>query len=513
MDAGLDSLSVVEFRSTLQAEFGVKMDTTVLFNYPTINQLVQYMVDQFDGASAVVSSWSDSALSPSVSQNKVDIEIGVYGMSCLFPGGADGPSAYWDMLLAGTDAVTEVPHTRWNPDQFYDPNPGAKGKMYVQEGAFVHGLDMFDAKAFGITPAEAKIMDPQQRMLLEVGYDALHRAGYTKESLVGARVGVFVGAWDSMFGDVISRQGGTESTYAAAGQSTAIVSNRLSFALGLEGPSLTVNTACSSSLVALNIARHSLENGECDVALVAGVNAIVHPEINIQTCQARMLSPTGRCHTFDSSADGYCRGEGCGAIVLKRTSETAVGTDVTALPHPCYGLIRASVVNQDGRSARLTAPNGLAQQAMHTRALKLVSSVGISRSDVRMIETHGTGTALGDPIEIGALNAVYGNDHNRKHDLVLGAVKTNIGHLECAAGVAGLIKLVLCLGYRKCPRNLHFNKLNPEIDFDGLRAILPNETSVDLDIDEGDRMVGGVSSFGFGGTNAHVMIENVQQFC
>jgi acyl transferase domain-containing protein/acyl carrier protein len=385
--------------------------------------------------------------------------------------------------------------------------------MYVKEGAFVQGLDMFDAKAFGITPAEAKLMDPQQRMLLEVGYDALHRAGYTKGDLIGTRVGVFVGAQPCGFAKVLAETDVKSSPYNATGMALSVISNRVSFALGLEGPSLTVDTACSSALVAMNIATQSLQNGECDVALVAGVGVLVDPDIYIATCSAGMLSPTGRCHPFDAGADGYCRGEGCGAIVLKRTNTVKADVDAASAALPCYGIIRSCVVNQDGRSARLTAPNGLAQQAMHRRALELATSAGISRSDVRMIETHGTGTSLGDPIEVGALKAVYGNDENRKHDLVLGAVKSNIGHLEAAAGIAGLIKLVLSLGHRTCPRNLHFKTLNPEIDLDGLQALFPSESSVRLDIGDGSgRMVGGVSSFGFGGTNAHVLVENVEPF-
>lgn len=494
MDAGVDSIGVREFTASLEAEIGVSVPPTLLFDYPTIGKVAEYIEENvFESTHSKL-----VALESRVMINGADIQIGIVGMSCRFPGSSDSPGAFWDMLVAGKDGVIEVPKARWDVDAFFDPDRNAVGKMYTKEGGFVTGLDMFDARQFGISPAEARQLDPQQRMLLEVGYDALHRSGYTRETLAGRSVGVFVGATTSGFDDVVGTGVDSISPYSATGSNTAVASNRLSYALGLEGPSLTVDTACSSSLVAMNLACQALRNGDCEIALVAGVNVMVHPLPYIATCRAGMLSPTGRCRTFDAGADGYCRAEGCGAVVLTRQD-----LDATA---PCYGLVKAVAVNQDGRSAGLTAPNGLAQQSMHKRALELAGD--LKPSDVSVIETHGTGTSLGDPIEVGAIKAVYGNDDGRESPLVLGAVKSNVGHLEAAAGMAGLIKLILSLGYRHVPANLHMNEVNPAIDFDGLSAVLPSEGGVELP--KTGRVIGGVSSFGFGGTNAHVLIESVE---
>jgi acyl transferase domain-containing protein len=369
-------------------------------------------------------------------------EIGIYGMSCRFPvGDGDGPEQFWAALMSGADGISTMPQSRWNTDAWYDADRNAPNKMYVREGGFVQGLDQFDARAFGISPAEAKQMDPQQRLLLEVGYDALHRAGYTRETLTGQSIGVFVGTQHSGWGTTVNTA--TDVTgYSGAGGYNGIVANRMSYVFGVEGPSMTVDTACSSSLVALNLACQALRAGECDAALVAGVNVNLHPGAFVATCKAGMLSPTTRCRTFDAGADGYAKSEGCGAVVLRRVDIGAGrhgDTDVvesrnispihssssgaeTAQKRRCYGIVRATVVNQDGRSASLTAPNGLAQQAMHRRALMLAA---VPPSELSMIETHGTGTALGDPIEVESLAAVYGgNTRDSATDpaLVLGEV-------------------------------------------------------------------------------------------
>jgi acyl transferase domain-containing protein len=425
--------------------------------------------------------------------------IAVIGLGCRFPGGAGTPQAYWRMLRDGVDGISEVPPDRWDIDAYYDADPAAPGKMSTRWGGFLERVDQFDADFFGISPREALWMDPQQRLLLEVAWEALEHAGQTASSWSGRPAGVFIGVSSS---DYVWHQlsaSGQLDAYTSTGNSYSIVANRLSYLLDLKGPSLVVDTACSSSLVAVHLACQSLRNQESHLALAGGVNLVLSPMGTISLSKYGMMAPDGRCKTFDARADGFVRGEGCGLVVLKRLSDALAAKD------PVLALIRGSAVNQDGRSNGLTAPNVRSQQAVIGQAL---AQAAVSCHAVGYIETHGTGTAMGDPIETEALKAVLGPQQDGR-ECVIGSVKANIGHLEAAAGIAGLIKVVLALQHEAIPPQIHFRTLNPHIDL----------THTPLVIAAGGRRwrreagprIAGVSSFGFGGTNAHAVLEEAPE--
>jgi acyl transferase domain-containing protein/SAM-dependent methyltransferase len=423
--------------------------------------------------------------------------IAVIGIGCRFPGGVEGPDAFWDLLREGRDVITDVPADRWDIEALYDPDPDAPGRMYTRRGGFVDGVDRFDAGFFRISPREATTMDPQQRMLLEVGWEALERAGQAPDRLRDERVGVFVGLGSS---DYLNRELRTLDParidpYLATGGSLAIASGRLSYVLGLQGPSVTVDTACSASLVSVHLACQSLRAGECRMALAGGSSLLLLPELTLNLCRLRMMAADGRCKTFDADADGYVRSEGCGLVVLKRLSDArAAGDRILA-------VIRGSAVNQDGRSSGLTAPNGPAQEAVIRDAL---ARAGVRPADMDYVEAHGTGTPLGDPIEVRALGAVF-SERPADRPLAIGSVKTNIGHVEAAAGIAGLIKVVLALGHGEIPPHLHLREPNPHIAWRELPIVIP--TTLTPWAARGRRRIAGVSSFGFSGTNAHVVLE------
>ena len=424
--------------------------------------------------------------------------IAIVGMGCRFPGGADNPAAFWELLRDGVDAITEVPSERWDIDAYYDSNPDAPGKMYTRYGGFVNRLHEFDPQFFGLSPREAVSLDPQQRLLLEVSWEALEHSGLSPDQLVGSKTGVFIGICSNDYSQLLLSGELTDiDAYMGTGNSHSVAAGRLSYILGLQGPSLAVDTACSSSLVTVHLACQSLRNGESDLALAGGVNRILSPEVTINFSKARMLAADGRCKTFDAAADGYVRGEGCGVIVLKRLCDAvADGDNILA-------LIRGSAVNQDGRSSGLTVPNGPSQQALIRQALE---NSGVESSQVSYIEAHGTGTSLGDPMELGALGAVFGKGRPQDQSLVIGSVKTNIGHLEAAAGIAGLIKVVLSLQHEEIPPHLHFQQPNPHIFWDQLPVVIPTQR---MPWPSGERQrIAGVSSFGFSGTNAHVVLED-----
>ncbi|MFB1483783.1 beta-ketoacyl synthase N-terminal-like domain-containing protein [Corallococcus sp. RDP092CA] len=421
--------------------------------------------------------------------------IAIVGMGCRFPGGADTPEAFWRLLRDGVDTVTEVPATRWPVDTYYDPNPDTPSAMYTRHGAFLEGVDRFDAPFFGIAPREAAMMDPQQRLLLEVGWEALERSGISPASLAGSRTGVFVGLMNVDYLR-LTNQPELVDLYSATGSYPSVAAGRLSYVLGLRGPSLVVDTACSSSLVAVHLACQSLRAKESHLALAGGVNLILSPLPYLLECRARMLSPDGRCKTFDASADGFSRGEGCGVIVLKRLS------DALADDNPILALIRGSAVNQDGRSSGLTVPMGPAQEEVIREAL---ANAGVSAAEVSLVEAHGTGTPLGDPIELGALGATYGHERPVERPLLVGSVKTNVGHLESAAGIAGLMKLVVSLQHEAIPPHLHLSHPNPRVPWSELPLEIPT-TLRPWPAGSGKRLAG-VSAFGFSGTNAHVVIE------
>ena len=420
-------------------------------------------------------------------ENGTPEPIAVIGMACRFPG-ADSPEKFWNNLLDGNDAIREVPSERWDVDAYYDPDPQAPGKMYTRWGGFIDDIDKFDAPFFGISPREANNLDPQQRLLLEVAWEALENAGQPAAEMVGSQTGVFIGISGNDYASLMTNSGGIEdiNPYNGTGTAFSVASGRLSYVLGLQGPSVSIDTACSSSLVAVHQACQSLRSNECNLALAGGVNAILTPEATVYFSKLHAMATDGRCKTFDASADGYVRSEGCGIVILKRLSDAIAGGD------PILAVIRGTAVNQDGRSNGLTAPNGLAQQAVIRAAL---NSAGISAQDVTYIEAHGTGTELGDPIEIRSIGAVQeGRDPSTP--LVVGSVKANIGHAEAAAGVAGLIKVVMALQAHQIPGQLHIKKLNPYVNWPDLPLIIPT-SNLDWIVPEGKPRIAGLSSFGF----------------
>lgn len=424
--------------------------------------------------------------------------IAIIGMSCRFPGGANDPDAFWQLLHNGVDAIAPVPSQRWDVDNYYDPDPDASGKIYTRSGGFLQQVDEFDPQFFGISPREAVSLDPQQRLLLEVSWEALENAGIAADRLAGSKTGIFVGIGQNDYAQLHLNSGDHTNinAYDGTGNGFCFASGRLSYVLGLQGPNMAVDTACSSSLVAVHLACQSLRAGECNLALVGGVQLILSPEVTIFLSRTHALSPDGRCKTFDAAADGFGRGEGCGVLVLKRLSDAVADKD------NILALIRGSAVNHDGPSSGLTVPNKLAQQALIREALR---SAKVEPSQVSYVEAHGTGTPLGDPIEIEALKAVLGEERSPLQPLIIGSVKTNIGHLEAAAGVAGLIKVILALQHQEIPPHLHFKQPNPYINWNELPVVVPTK-SMPWPCGTQQR-IAGVSSFGMSGTNAHIVLE------
>ena len=428
--------------------------------------------------------------------------VAITGMGCRFPGRANSIDAYWQMLKNGNDAISTAPADRWNSDNFPQAGDEIDVRMAARWGGFLDSVDGFDAAFFGIAPREVVYMDPQQRLLLEVAWEALENAGQAIDSLAGSSTGVFVGVCtnDYLHFHLHSETHDRLDPYSTSGTAHSIVANRLSYLLDFRGPSVAVDTACSSSLVALHLACQSLRNSECRMALAGGVNLMLSPEPGLAFSRLGMLAPDGRCKTFDAQANGYVRGEGCGVVVLKRFSDALADGD------PILALIRGSAVNQDGHSNGLTAPNVQAQEAVIRQALRNAS---VSPEQIGYVETHGTGTSLGDPIEIEALTTVLGQPRSNGTNCVLGSVKTNIGHLEAAAGIAGLIKTVLALHHREIPPHLHFQTLNPNISLKTTPFVIPTSRR-SWPTSEASRFAG-VSAFGFGGTNAHIVLEEAPQ--
>jgi acyl transferase domain-containing protein len=422
--------------------------------------------------------------------------VAIVGMACRFPGAPDLES-YARLLHEGIDAIVEVPPGRWDVDAFYDPNPDAPGKMATRWGGFLPEVAEFDAGFFGLSPREAETMDPQQRMLLEVAWEALEHAGQAPEKLAGSRTGVFVGMCNSdYYHMMLQRSLDTYDMYMATGNALSVASGRLSYTLGLEGPSVSVDTACSASLVAVHQACQSIRSGESKMAIAAGVNLILSPHMNIALSRSHMMAPDGRCKAFDAAADGFVRSEGCGVVVLKKLSDAVAHRD------RILAIIRGTAANQDGRSSGLTAPNGPSQEAVVQAAL---DSAGTDPAEIDYVETHGTGTPLGDPIEARALTKVFRAGPRSGRPLFIGSVKSNIGHVESAAGIAGLIKTVLAFQQEEIFPSLHYRKPNPHIAWEGSPLVVPvTPTPWPRGL---RRRLAGVSSFGFSGTNAHVVLE------
>ncbi|MBV9389924.1 MAG: amino acid adenylation domain-containing protein, partial [Chroococcidiopsidaceae cyanobacterium CP_BM_ER_R8_30] len=420
--------------------------------------------------------------------------IAIVGIGCRFPK-AHNPEAFWQLLHKGIDAITEVPPERWDIDTLYDPDPNIPGKMNTRWGGFLDQVDQFEPGFFGISPREAQRIDPQQRLVLEVVWEALENAGMMPKKLAGSQTGVFFGISNLDYHRLLYKELSDIEAYNGTGTSPCIVANRVSYLLDLRGPSVAIDTACSSSLVAVHLACQSLQSGETDLCLAGGVNLILSPEPTITFSQAHMMAADGRCKTFDASADGYVRGEGCGVVILKRFSDALRDGD------NILALIRGSAVNQDGLSNGITAPNGPAQQAVIRQALK---SAECKPAQISYVEAHGTGTSLGDPIEIKSLKAVLMENRSPEQPCWIGSVKTNIGHLEAAAGIASLIKVVLSLQNQEIPPHLHLNQLNPYISLAGTPFAIPSKCQPWSC--SGNRLAG-ISAFSFGGTNSHVILE------
>jgi acyl transferase domain-containing protein/SAM-dependent methyltransferase len=422
--------------------------------------------------------------------------IAIIGAGIRFPGGAIDADSFWNLLAEGRDAITEIPRDRWDWRAYFNADADAPGSMYTQHGGFLTGVDQFDAAFFGISPREAAAMDPQHRLALEVAWEALENSGYSPATLQGALVGIYLGIANNDYGRAALADLENIDAYTGSGNSSAMVAGRLSYVLGLHGPSLAVDTSCSSSLVAVHLAYASLRSGECNLALAGGVNLILSPESNIALSKAHMMARDGRCKTFDDAADGYVRSEGCGIIVLKKLANAMADGDRV------LAVIRGSAVNHDGHSGGLTAPNGPAQAAVIRAALE---DSRVKAAQIGYVEAHGTGTSLGDPIEVETLASVVAGGRSQNDPLAIGSVKTNIGHLEGASGIAGLMKVVLALEHQAIPPSLHLKNKNSHIPWDRMSIDVPTQLAAWKPLDE--HRFAGVSSFGFSGTNAHVVLQ------
>jgi len=489
-DLGMDSLMAVRFRDTLEKDLGIELPATLMLDCPTGTALIAYLDDH---------ALHLNINKPSIQQAKTPPlaePLAIVGMSCRFPK-ANNSQEFWELLARGENAIGPIPEGRWDMSKYYDPDPDAPGKMYVTQGGFIDQIDQFDADFFGISPREASYLDPQQRLLLEQSWLALEDAGIDLPELKNCVTSVFVGISGSDYAQQLLHQNQSQiNAYIGTGNSASTASGRLSYFLGLEGTTASIDTACSSSLSALHFAAENLNQKESDIAIVAGVNIILSPEITINCCKAHMLAPDGQCKTFDDSADGYVRSEGCGVIILKRLSDALAAGDTI------HAVIRGTAINHDGHTSGLTVPNGFKQQMVIRHAL---DNAGLKPSDIDYVEVHGTGTPLGDPIEVRALTEVFKESHNKQSPLQIGSVKTNIGHLEAASGMAGLIKVILGLKYQQIPA--HLNCKNPNHHLDWATLPISITTATQEWVSTRGKRRAGVSSFGFSGTNAHVIVE------
>ncbi len=544
MSLGINSIMSVQLKELLAKELDLSLPNTLIFDYPSQARLVAFLDAELagtvsDGPIYANRAWKEvddfaaslEGLSDAEAEALLEAEIGriaaaeglegnkkllyllkqeqvrrepiaVVGMACRLPGGANDLESYWRLLAEGRDGTSEIPADRWNNAEFFDADKTVPGKSYVKRGGFLQDFDpyAFDPYFFKISPKEALGLDPQQRLLLEVAAEAFQDAGIPLDSLSGANCGSYVGICSDDYKGAHLYSGDLTKidAYSLLGTALSAAGGRISFTWGLQGPAVSIDTACSSSLIATHMAVKGIRNGECDMAVVAGVNYLLNPVYFVYFSKLQAVSPDGVCKTFDASANGYSRGEGCGVLILKRLSMALEDND------RIVGMVRGSAINQDGASSGFTAPNGIAQQDLLQRALR---DAGLKAEDIDYIETHGTGTPLGDPIEAGAVAAVYGEGHDKdSRPLIMGSVKSSIGHLEGAAGVSGILKILLSMQHGAIPANLHFHDPNPDIAWDRIPVVVPTSLTPWEPV-SGKPRVAGVSGFGFSGSNAHVLFE------